>query len=83
MAVSKTRAFTVRLPEEVYRAGAETAKRKKVSLNRLMQESLEATLRAEDDARLTAEFDLVGRCDDTDVEFAVPAILEVLERDEQ
>ncbi len=83
MAVGKTKALTIRLPEELYRAGAETAKRRKVSLNRLVQESLETALRAEEDRQLYEEFTRLGRDKElTDVEYAFEAQREVVLRDE-
>ncbi len=82
MAAERTKALTVRLPEHLYQAGAEAAKRRKVSLSKLVRESLEAAVRAEEDQELYQAFERVGKYDDNDVEYAVPAILEVLEGDE-
>jgi hypothetical protein len=76
-------AFTVRLPRKLYRASSAAAKRRKVSLNRLVQESLAAAIRAEDDRRLYEEFTLLGQDKElTDVEYAFEAEQEVVLRDE-
>jgi hypothetical protein len=76
-------AFTVRLPRKLYRASSAAAKRRKVSLNRLVQESLAAAIRAEDDTRLYEEFTLLGQDKElTDVEYAFEAEQEVVLRDE-
>jgi hypothetical protein len=76
-------AFTVRLPRKLYRASSAAAKRRKVSLNRLVQESLAAAIRAEDDKRLYEEFTLLGQDKElTDVEYAFEAEQEVVLRDE-
>jgi hypothetical protein len=76
-------AFTVRLPRKLYRASSAAATRRKVSLNRLVQESLAAAIRAEDDKRLYEEFTLLGQDKElTDVEYAFEAEQEVVLRDE-
>jgi len=80
---TKMKAVTVRLPEHLYNRGAVTAKRKNLSLNRLLQESLEAAIKAEEDRELYEAFGLVGREEDNDVEYAFEAQREVVLRDEE
>jgi hypothetical protein len=79
----KAKAMTIRLPQALYKAGREMAKRRRMSLNRLVQESLQATIRTEEEQRLYDAFTLVGQdTAESSVEFAIAAQLEVLERDD-
>ena len=72
-------AFTVRLPSGLYRASAQTAKRRRVSLNALVQEGLAALLKKEEYARLYEAFGQVGdEIAECDVEYAAPAQWEVI-----
>ncbi|GBC95976.1 hypothetical protein HRbin16_01776 [bacterium HR16] len=76
----RAKALTVRLPEDLYRASAEVAKRRKVSLNSLVREGLNIILREERYVRMYEAFGLVGEdASMTDVEFAVDAQREVVE----
>lgn len=76
----RAKALTVRLPEDLYRASAEVAKRRKVSLNSLVREGLNIILREEHYVRMYEAFGLVGEdASMTDVEFAVDAQREVVE----
>ncbi len=80
---TKVKAMTIRLPQALYRAGREMAKRRRVSLNRLVQESLQATIKTEEEQRLYDAFTLVGQdAEESSVEYAVAAQLEVLEKDD-
>ncbi len=77
----RAKALTVRLPEDLYRASAEVAKRRKVSLNSLVREGLNIILKEECYARMYEAFGQVGEDTDmTDVEFAADAQREVVER---
>lgn len=70
----RAKALTVRLPEDLYRASAEVAKRRKVSLNSLVREGLGIILREEHYVRMYEAFGQVGEdANMTEVEFAVDA----------
>ena len=80
---AKTKAMTVRLPLDLYEAGSKVARRRHVSLNRLVQDSLRAVLKDEADKALYDDFTLVALDkDEVDVEYAVEAQREVVFRDE-
>jgi predicted transcriptional regulator len=80
---AKLRAMTVRLPARLYQAGSRLAKRRRVSMNRLLQESLQAALAAEEQKRLYEAFGAVGaESEEADVEFALSAQRQVVERGE-
>jgi hypothetical protein len=71
--------LTVRLPPELYSAAQKVARRRDLSLNALLQESLIATIRvAEEEARYE-EYSLLGQdrplCD---VDYAIHAQAEVM-----
>jgi hypothetical protein len=75
------KAMTVRLPVGLYRAGAKIARQRRISMSRLLQESLRQTLKDDETRRLYEAFGEVAEPqEDADVEFAVPAQAEVLER---
>ncbi len=76
--------ITIRLPQALHEAAVQLAKRRRVSLSRLVQESLEAALEADEDRRLREAFDLLGQDKElTDVEYAFEAQREVVLRDEE
>ncbi len=76
---NKAKPLTVRLPGEVYGAASEVAKRRRVSMNRLIQESLQAALRQDEQARLYEAFGVVGAdAAESDVEFAFDTQREVV-----
>ena len=78
-----TKALTVRLPKSTHTAVSAIARRRHTSLNRVVQESLEATLKAERDRRLYEEFGLLAEdAEITDVSYALAAQEEVMLRDE-
>jgi DNA transposition AAA+ family ATPase len=75
--------MTVRLPIDLYEAGSKVAKRRRVSLNQLVQDSLRAVLKDEADKALYDAFTLVALDkDEVDVEYALEAQREVIFRDE-
>lgn len=81
---TKAKAMTIRLPQALYRAGREMAKRRRVSLNQLVQESLQETIDEEKKQQLYHEFTLLGQdTAECDVEFAFEAQREVIMRDEE
>ena len=80
---TKTKAMTVRLPIDLYEAGSKVAKRRRVSLNQLVQDSLRAVLKDEADKALYDDFTLAALDkDEVDVEYAFEAQREVVLRDE-
>jgi len=80
---TRTKAMTVRLPMDLYEAGSRVAKRRRVSLNQLVQDSLRAVLKEEADKALYDDFTLAALDkDEVDVEYAFEAQREVVLRDE-
>jgi len=80
---TRTKAMTVRLPMDLYEAGSRVAKRRRVSLNQLVQDSLRAVLKDEADKALYDDFTLATLDkDEVDVEYAFEAQREVVLRDE-
>jgi len=81
---TKVKPMTVRLPLHLYRAGREFARRRRISLNRLVQESLQAAIEAEEERQLYDEFTLLGQdTEECDVEYAFQAQREVVIQDEE
>jgi len=75
------KAMTVRLPLDLYRAGARIARRRRISMSRLLQESLRQTLKGEEALNLYSAFGQLAELgEESEVEFALPAQAEVLER---
>ena len=82
MAVSAGRQITLRLPEPLYNQIKQLAKQRRVSINRLAQESLEALTRGALEQEMRAAYDSLGaHIDETDVEPFLAAQREVLERE--
>ncbi len=81
MAIKK-KALTVRLPLGLYRSSRKEAKRRQVSLNRLLEESLYAVLGAREEQQLYDAFGELGKHpDETDAGYAIHAQREVILRD--
>lgn len=79
-----TKALTVRMPTGLYEASAAMAKRRKVSLNALVQQGLSGLLKTEEYARLYEAFGELGEdTEESDVEFAAHAQWEVASRGEE
>lgn len=77
-----TTTISVRLPEELHRKSREIAKRRNLSLNTLVQESLAAAIQAEEDLLFYESFTLLGQdAEMCDVEYALPAQREVMLRE--
>lgn len=77
-----TKALTLRLPPPLYESSHQIAQERHISLNALIQESLQATVRAEQQRRLYADFTALG--EDTEgstVEYAIAAQHEVVSSD--
>jgi predicted DNA-binding ribbon-helix-helix protein len=53
-------AFTVRLPEPVYKAARRMAKRERISLNRLVQKAIAEQARNATTARLSAAYEALA-----------------------
>lgn len=78
---SPTKTVTIRLPIELYETSSAIAKRRRVSLNSLVQEGLNAIKQADENARLYEAFGELGEDgEECDVEFAMPAQCEVVRR---
>ncbi len=75
--------ISVRLPEDLYRASRQLAKRRGLSLNALVREGLATVLKSEEEKRFFDSFTLLGQdLEGCDVEYALPAQGEVMLRDE-
>jgi len=75
--------ISIRLPEAMYRASRQLAKRRGISLNALVRDGLAALLKAEEEKRFFDSFSLLGQdVDECDVEYAATAQGEVMLRDE-
>ena len=73
--------FTVRLSDDLYETARAVARRRELSLNALVQEGLEVLAKQEEDTKLYHAFGMLGEdVNDTDVEFALIAQREVVER---
>ena len=71
--------LTVRMPPELYSAVQKMARRREMSLNTLLQESLTASLRAEEEQQRYNEYTLLGQdAEMCDVEYAIYAQAEVM-----
>ncbi len=69
-----TKPMTVRLSADLYRAGSELARRRKISMNALVQESLAVLVRAEEEKRFRDSFTLLGEdAAEAGVDFAFAA----------
>ncbi len=78
-----TKSLTLRLPPDLYLNGRQVAKERNMSLNALIQESLAATVRAEQQRQLFDDFTLLAEdADACDVSFAFPAAVEVILSDD-
>ena len=74
------RQITLRVPEPLYHRVKQLAKKRRVSINRLAQESLEALAAEALAEELRAAYDALGADEEeNDVEFFLPAQLEVLD----
>lgn len=74
----KTKAMTLRLPDDLYRATVAVARRRRVSVNELVRECLTETTTAEEERRLFEAFGELGDDVEADVEYALAAQAEVL-----
>lgn len=73
----RKKAMTVRLPLDLYRAGARIARHRRISMSRLLQESLREALAQEERRRLFDAFGSLTEGEETEVEFAQTAQAEV------
>jgi hypothetical protein len=73
--------LTVRLTPDVYHSAMEIAKRRHISMNALLQESLLQTIRITEEQKCYNDYSLLGQEADTaicDVEYAIHAQAEVM-----
>jgi len=71
--------FTVRVPGDLYESSRNVAKRRGMSVNALVQESLARLVQEEEDAAFYDSFTLLGQdAEESSVEFAVAAQSEVV-----
>lgn len=76
------RQITLRVPEPLYQQVRELARKRRTSVNRLAQQSLEALAREALEEELRAAYDALGSdAEETDVELFLPAFREVLDRE--
>lgn len=81
-AAANAKSLTVRLRPTLYEAATSLAKRRRLSLNALIQESLEEILRIEEEREMYEAATLLGEDpDECDVEYAFAAQAEVALRD--
>jgi len=77
------KARTIRFPAKLSDQGVELADRMGVSFNELVVDSLAERLKEEEDRELGRQFDLLGQHPEMcDVEWMLPAAMEVLEKDD-
>jgi hypothetical protein len=70
--------ITIKLPPKLYSSASKLAQRRKVSLNRLVQESLELLRKSEDSKDFYDSFTLIGNDrEESNVSFAAAAQAEV------
>ena len=81
--MSDIKTLSVRLPRELYARSAESARRRKKSLNAFLQEGLRRAVEAEEEQALKESFDRLGEdAELCNVEYAFAAQREVIMRDE-
>lgn len=77
------RSLTVRIPPHVYELSRQIAHKRETSLNALIQQSLEALIRAEEEQASYDAYTLLGQdAEECDVEYAIHAQAEVMLRNE-
>ncbi len=82
-ASSELRSLTLRIPPNVYEASRRIAHKREVSLNALIQASLEALIQAEEERASYDAYTLLGQdAAECNVEYAIHAQAEVMLRDE-
>jgi hypothetical protein len=75
--------LSLRVPEDVYKASVEIARKRKVSFNVLVQEELQRMIREDHDREMYEAGTILGEDPDMcDVSYAVHAQAEVMLRDE-
>lgn len=82
MATAPARQITLRLPERLYRQVKHLARTKRVSVNKLAQESLEALAREAAAREMRAAYDALAMdTEESQVETYLPAQSEVVSRE--
>jgi hypothetical protein len=81
-ATKEAKSLTVRLPSDLYESATSLAKKRCISLNTLIQQSLAAVVKEEEDRELYEAFELLGQYpEECDIEYAFAAQSEVVLRD--
>ncbi len=79
MSATNTQSLTVRLQPELYTAATHLARKRSLSLNALVQQSLAAWIKSEEDRELYEAFEELGKDKEAcDVEYAFAAQSEVV-----
>jgi hypothetical protein len=81
MSGTSPRQITLRLPEALYDQVRQLARKRRVSINRLAQESLEALAREALAEEMRAAYEALADDGDADVEAFLPAQREVMQRE--
>ena len=80
---SELRTLTLRIPPDVYESSRRIAEKRSISLNTLIQQSLEDMIRAEEDRASYDAYTLLGQdAQECNVEYAIHAQAEVMLRAE-
>lgn len=83
MKTSETRQITLRLPESLYQTMKRLSKERKVSVNRLAQESMEKIAREQLEKQMRDAYEELGKdAEENDVEIFLSAECEVVLKDE-
>jgi predicted transcriptional regulator len=77
---TKMKSTSLRLPDDLLQATQALAARRSVSMNALVVNSIERTLRDDEESALYEAFTLLGQDEDAEVEFAIAAQSEVVAR---
>ncbi len=78
MPMNDTKALTVRLRPSLYEAAARLAGERAVSMNSLIQSSLESAIRADEEQAHYDAYTALGQDPECDVEYAIHAQAEVM-----
>lgn len=82
MQASASRSLTVRLKPDLLAAAARLAKKREMSLNSLIQESIARQVKEQEDRELFEAFEAMGSFqEDSNVEYAIHAQAEVMLHD--
>lgn len=83
METSTVRQLTLRLPEPLYWTLKQLASKRNISMNRLMQQSIEALVQEDEAGKIQAAYESIGKdAEESDVEIFFSAQQEVVNRDD-